>query len=328
MSWFENLKGDNFFAVLDVMIDIKNEIDILSDVIQIPIMRTKIRFPQLCPIDSPDMRDKYCNLRWKATKFLEKKGIIESYEILQDGLRWEAFMKIDLDRENFIKEYEKIKEKYQMKMEGKMNSKEIKEKRLLFLHSVYNLSNADENTDIQSYQLGQNLGFSDDFTSKVIRYLDKEGLIGFKEDSGCVIGISHKGIIEVERALSKPEESTEYFPPAINIIQIGEMKDSQIIQSSPDALQVKKNDKELIDKLKDLIEFAKKNLDKLELKKPEEQELQTEIQTIDIQLSSPKPKKNILKECVFSIRRIAEGATGKIIASLIIDKLGLIENLF
>ena len=106
------------------------------------------------------------------------------------------------------------------------------------------------------------------------------------------------------------------------------MKDSQIIQSSPDALQIKKNDKELINKLKDLIEFAKKNLDKLELKKPEEQELQTEIQTIDIQISSPKPKKNILKECVSSIRRIMEGATGQIIALQIIDKIGLIENLF
>jgi len=213
-------------------------------------------------------------------------------------------------------------------MESQMDIEEIKEKRFQFLHSVYNLSNADENIDIQSYQLGKNLGFSDNFTSKVIRYLDKEELIRFKEDSGCVIGISHKGIIEVERALSKPEESTEYFPPAINIIQIGEMKDSQIIQSSPDALQIKKNDKELINKLKDLIEFAKKNLDKLELKKPEEQELQTEIQTIDIQISSPKPKKNILKECVSSIRRIMEGATGQIIALQIIDKIGLIENLF
>ena len=122
MSWFDNLRGDNFLAVLDVMIDIKNEIDFLSDVIQIPIMQTKIKFPQLCPISSPDMRDKYCNLRWKATEFLEKKGIIEGYEILQDGHRWEAFMKIDLNKENFVKEYEKIKEKHQMKMEGKMGA--------------------------------------------------------------------------------------------------------------------------------------------------------------------------------------------------------------
>jgi ribosomal protein S8 len=191
LNWFENLKGDNFFAVLDVMIDIKNEIDILSDVIQIPIMQTKIKFPQLCPVSSPDMRDKYCNLRWKATEFLEKKGIIDSYKILQNGHRWKAFIKIELEIKKFLKEYEAIKKEYQMRKESKMDVKEIIKKRFQFLHKVYNLSDADENKDFESYKLGKSLGFSDNFISKVINYLDKEGLIRFKEESGAVIGITH-----------------------------------------------------------------------------------------------------------------------------------------
>lgn len=76
MSWFGDLKGDNFLAVLDVMIDIKNEIDILAEKIRIPIFPTIIRFSQLLPGDSINMRDRYCSLRWKATVYLEKKGII------------------------------------------------------------------------------------------------------------------------------------------------------------------------------------------------------------------------------------------------------------
>ncbi len=327
MSWFDSLKEDNFLSVIDIMIDIKNEIDILSDIIQIPMMKTKIRFPQLCPKDSPEMRDIYCNLRWKTTKFLEKKGIIETFKILNDGHRWQALIRIDLNIEKFNEEFKKIFNEFQIRSENKMNFEEIKQKRFQFLLKVYNLSDADENKDIQSYKLGKSLGFSNNFTSNVIRYLYKEGLIKFKEDSGVVIGISHYGIIEVENALSKPDKPTEHFPP-INIINISEMKNSQIIQDSHDVLQVKKNDKELIESLKDLIKFAENNLDELDLKKSEEQEFQTELKTIETQLSSPKPKRNILKECISSLKKIMESATGQIIASQIIDKLSIIENLF
>jgi len=78
----------------------------------------------------------------------------------------------DLDEKSFNEEFEKIYEEYKKRMESQMDIEEIKEKRFQFLHSVYNLSNADENIDIQSYQLGKNLGFSDNFTSKVIPNFD------------------------------------------------------------------------------------------------------------------------------------------------------------
>ena len=290
-------------------------------------MQTKIKFPQLCPISSPDMRDKYCNLREKATSFLEKNGIIESFEILDDGHRWEAFMKIDLNIENFIKEYEKIKEKHQMKMEGKMDIKEIKEKRFQFLHMVYNLSNADENKDIKSYELGEDLGFSADFTSKVISYLDKERLIRFKEDSGITIGISHDGIKEVESALSKPEEPTEHFPPVKNLIIIKDGKGTQIQIDSPHATQTQTIDSELIEKLKDLISFIESSYSQLKLPRDKEEEFNADVKTIEAQMSSPLPKRNVLKECISSIRKILETATGQIIAMQILDKLPAIENM-
>jgi len=142
-----------------------------------------------------------------------------------------------------------------------------------------------------------------------------------------IVKILQSGIEEVENALLKPDEPTEHFPPVKNIIIIEKVTDSQIQIDSPHSIQIKA-DKELTDKLEELNKFIKDNIEQLMLNEDDKQELQTEIQTIDIQLSSPKPKRNILKECVSSIRRVMEGATGQIIASQIIEKLGLIENLF
>lgn len=215
-----------------------------------------------------------------------------------------------------------------MKMESKMDIKEIKEKRFRFLHKLYDLSNADENKDIQSYQLGKDLGFSNEFTSKVVRYLEKEELIRLWDASGSTISISHYGIIEVEGAISKPDEPTEHFPPVKNIIIIKDGKGAQIQIDSPHGTQIQSVDKKLIDNLKDLISFIVNNFSQLKFPEELKQELQADIKTIDTQVSSPQPKRGVLKECMSSIRRILETATGQIIAMQILDKLAVIEKLF
>ena len=326
MSWFGDLKGDNFLAVLDVMIDIKNEIDILAEKIRIPIFPTIIRFSQLLPGDSINMRDRYCSLRWKATVYLEKKGIIRAYKILKLGHRWEGVIEIYLDKDKFNKEYEKIRKEYQIKMESQMDIEEKKEKRLRFLYLLYQRWEEKAHEYPNMYTLGKQLGLSDRFTHLICSYLKGKGMIDVMSKDG-IVKILQSGIEEVENALLKPDEPTERFPPVKNIIIIEKVTDSQIQIDSPHSIQIKA-DKELTDKLKDLNKFIKDNIEQLMLNEDDKQELQTEIQTIDIQLSSPKPKRNILKECVSSIRRVMEGATGQIIASQIIDKLGLIENLF
>ncbi|MEA2006251.1 MAG: hypothetical protein U9O50_08370 [Acidobacteriota bacterium] len=326
MSWLDNLKGDNFLAVLDVMLDIKQEIDIKADYIQIPILQTKVRFHKLLPIDSFNMRDKYCNLRWKATGFLQKNGIIKNFKIIQGTHRWHSYMSIDLNEKSFNEEFEKIYEEYKRRMESQMDIEEKKEKRFRFLYLLYQRWGKNPHEYPNMYSLGKQLGFSKSFTHSICSYLNGKEMIEIMSRDG-IVKILQPGIEEVENALSKPDEPTEHFPPVKNIIIIKEVTDSQIQIDSPHSIQIKA-DKELTDKLEELNKFIKDNIEQLMLNEDDKQELQTEIQTIDIQLSSPKPKRNILKECVSSIRRIMEGATGQIIASQIIDKLGLIENLF
>ena len=168
MSWLDNLKGDNFLVVLDVMLDIKQEIDIKADYIQIPILQTKVRFHQLLPIGSINMRDKYCNLRWKATGFLQKNGIIKNFKIIQGTHRLYSFMSIDLDEKSFNEEFEKIYEEYKKRMESQMDIEEKKEKRFRFLYLLYQRWEENPHEYQNMYSLGKQLGFSESFTHSIL----------------------------------------------------------------------------------------------------------------------------------------------------------------
>jgi len=230
---------------------------------------------------------------------------------------------------------------------------ERKKKRLQLLHAIYELTGADRNKLVPIFILGRSLGFNNETIEEIRQYLQEEGLIGEKfsphfgrfEQKGKVVSfrfvytpaeerdrliysITHEGVIEVEKALSEPETPTKYFPPLKNIkINIEKIEDSQILIDSPYATQIKTSEKEFFKKLKELSEFIKQEIEQLKLKDKDKQELEAEIQTIDAQLSSSKPKIRILKECIPTIRRIIEGAAGSIIASQILDKLPAIEKI-
>ena len=94
------------------------------------------------------------------------------------------------------------------------------------------------------------------------------------------------------------------------VTNIGVMNNSQIQQFSDNSKQ--EINLELLDTL-----LAKADEFALESKltKDQKDELRTEISTIQLQKSSPKPKMIIIKEALKTIRNIAEGMTGSIIAA-------------
>ena len=95
-KWISELTGENFLAIYDVMLDLREESQLTED-ITIPFLRSIVRFAVLMPGDGINMRDRYCNLRWKAAEFLKKKGIIQEIEILNTYHRWESRMRIKVD---------------------------------------------------------------------------------------------------------------------------------------------------------------------------------------------------------------------------------------
>src|SRR3989344_5165042 len=106
----------------------------------------------------------------------------------------------------------------------------LKAKRFQFLKKLWELSEGDEYKSFNMFEIGNELGFDHELTSSIYQYLRGEGLLKAFTLGGNIV-ITHAGIVEMEESLSKPDQPTEHFP-AVNIINIGHMEHSNIIQGS------------------------------------------------------------------------------------------------
>lgn len=98
-----------------------------------------------------------------------------------------------------------------------MNDIEQKQKqRFQFLQLVYEKSDGDESRQINSQEIGLELGFDVETTTTIMQYLSGEGLIRILVRHGP-IKITHDGVVEIENALANPQSPTTYFPPAIHL---------------------------------------------------------------------------------------------------------------
>jgi hypothetical protein len=77
------------------------------------------------PGDGINMRDRYCEFRWKALGYLKTNGSIINFEREDDyGHRWQAKVAVSLDRIKFAKFYEKLMEVYKNRVvDGKDENK-------------------------------------------------------------------------------------------------------------------------------------------------------------------------------------------------------------
>jgi hypothetical protein len=90
-AWLEELTEENFLAVYDVVLDIRQVFQ-LSEFANIPVSTQIVRpgFEILLPADTVGMLDRNCDLRLRAVGALKQRGIIDEFEVLQDGHRWDA----------------------------------------------------------------------------------------------------------------------------------------------------------------------------------------------------------------------------------------------
>jgi hypothetical protein len=193
-----------------------------------------------------------------------------------------------------------------------MNIQASRENRFNFLKKVYDLCDGNENTMMNMWGIGNALGLEREETDKITQFLVGENLIKFVALGG-ELSITHYGVIKIEEAVSKPEKETQYFPP-VNIINIHHMENSQIqqnnISSTQESSWVISNNNDI----RSFLEILKTKIHELNLSSDDELELNSEVATIESQLSSSRPKKGIIKETLLSIKKIIEGAAGGIVA--------------
>jgi hypothetical protein len=105
----------------------------------------------------------------------------------------------------------------------------------------------------------------------------------------------------------------------------GPVGQSQIQQQSPNAIQITAGDDVIvtdaiyIEQVKALVPKVKDAIEKLGLGKAQVDEVNSELDTVEAQVRSPKPKRAIIKSSFETIQRILEAAAGGAAAQLIYE---------
>lgn len=202
-----------------------------------------------------------------------------------------------------------------------MDINKVRSDRFLFLKALYEASGGDEFKMLNMFNIGAALGFDREYAANIFDYLKGEGL-AIPQALGGIIGITHDGIRTFENALSQPDKPTLHFP-AVNIINVGSMVNSQIQQTSPNSKQTLSFGEERFDELQKLLADIKASIDKLGLKPQSQADIEGDITSAESQLKSSKPKTSVITECLHSIRSILESAVGSVLASDFMAKLSV-----
>ena len=116
---------------------------------------------------------------------------------------------------------------------------------------------------------------------------------------------------------------------ATNItFNIENMSNSQIQQGTEESTQTLNITNADLDQVGAFLQALKQSVDELGLQEIQRAQLDTDIQTIEPQLSAPEPKNSIIQESLQSIRSILEGITSSTIASELLSRLAPLLTAF
>jgi len=131
--------------------------------------------------------------------------------------------------------------------------------------------------------------------------------------------LEEEGVLGEGLAFSENEKKAAFQSPQNINYFYGPVQSPQIAQGNQQVIQASSTfplDKEAILKFIEELHVAIRNI---ELDPTKKLELESEIATVQAQVSSPNPKNSILKESLSSIKTILEGAGGSAVGQLLIE---------
>ncbi|WP_232463561.1 AbiTii domain-containing protein [Tumebacillus avium] len=134
--------------------------------------------------------------------------------------------------------------------------------------------------------------------------------------------LEEEGILGEGMTFSDMEKEKAPNTAGIILNVIGSMTNSQLQQNADNSTQTSTVNSDSVKKeeIISLIGEVKKLLEEIG-DQDKKDELAAEISVLESQANSPKPKKGIIGEAMKSIRNIAEGTTGSLAATAILNKL-------
>lgn len=149
------------------------------------------------------------------------------------------------------------------------------------------------------------------------QFLDGEYLIKCHwtmGDGPPFVQLRHPGVVEVEKAISAPDQGTEHFVPMVSVFHVaGSIINSQVSNASPGAQQSGTltngaNAREFIDAARLLAK-------ELSLGEAVQAELMADVDSIERELARPEPRPGVIREFGRSVRAVLEQAAGGIVAT-------------
>ena len=154
----------------------------------------------------------------------------------------------------------------------------------------------------------------------VADYLVGEGLAQWVATGA--IGITHPGVVEVERSRTSPDQDTEHFT-AYNII-VGTFHNSQIQQGTTTSFQLNQSVDELKQIVRQIVADYRERLDGLDPAGERRSEAEAVLATLEDQISSPDPKRPIIAGSLQALRDFALSAGGSVAAQAVLHHWSLL----
>ena len=194
-----------------------------------------------------------------------------------------------------------------------MNEKleEKKANRFRFLNALYEKTGGNEFAHLNMWEIATELGIAKHEADLIVQYLKGEHLLKIVAMGGY-IAITHFGVLEVEGALSEPDEPTQYFPPVVNILSIGSVHGSTIQQAgagSTLSATIRSDEIQMVREIATTLRNSITDLSQVTGRGPE---LQAMVTTLESQISMPSPNRTIVGEALKSVRTVLEGAGGTV----------------
>lgn len=198
---------------------------------------------------------------------------------------------------------------------------ENKNRRFLFMKLAYDKTKGGQQLDtpLNMLDLGSELGFTQDQTQSVFEYLLAAKLL--ESRASGYFRIKHKGIVEIESALSKPDKPTDHFPPVLNIMHfhgpVSHAGFQQGTHGSTQTVSFTHTQETLVD-MQEFLKRLKNELPQLnKLSEQDRSQVVAEVATIEAQLAAPSPNGDIIKAAGLVLHGILLSVGGNLATDLL-----------
>ncbi len=174
------------------------------------------------------------------------------------------------------------------------------------MHALYERTDGRELEFVESHELGLELGWTREESDAVTDYLEKEGLLTYPV-AGAVVSISHAGVVEVERALSAPDEPTEHFAPLTNVVVVhGNVTGGQIMAGSPQGTQSQSLRVIDPDAVLAAVNETHEAIAGTQVPEPQRQTLEARLRAVEAELALADPDERLIRHLLSSLRSVGE----------------------